>query len=379
MAISTTTGLWIVIVTLAAAGAYLLWQSRSPKPGRSAAPAAPTPGAGAAPPSPAGRGAAEPSEIPRSARNPRVERGAGPATPADPGRRPAASRADRLLQAKSWGYQLQKLNLSRAAHAPFDVLVIDYARDGSYDTALGPRDLERLRTKPDGSQRLVLAYLSIGEAESYRFYWNPAWKRRKPEWLLSENPEWKENFSVCFWDPGWQNLMCGNAGAYLDRIIAAGFDGVYLDKCDVYEDLARRDKAAARSRPDLEGDMVAFVAALSRHAKSVAPGFLVVMQNAEGLLARAPLLAAIDGVAKEELLFGVSATERKNSASDIAYSRRALDAAKAAGKAVLVVEYLDNAAKIDEAARYMARAGYILYIAPKDRELDRLNFDVWEA
>ena len=28
-----------------------------------------------------------------------------------------------------------------------------------------------LKTKKNGGQRLVIAYMSIGEAEDYRFYW----------------------------------------------------------------------------------------------------------------------------------------------------------------------------------------------------------------
>ena len=41
--------------------------------------------------------------------------------------------------------------------------------------ALTAADLARLRVKPDGSRRVVLSYLSIGEAENYRYYWNKSW------------------------------------------------------------------------------------------------------------------------------------------------------------------------------------------------------------
>lgn len=281
--------------------------------------------------------------------------------------------AKMLSQARSWGYQLQNLNLRAAQRSPFDLLVIDYARDGSDETALKPAELAQMKTKPDGSPRLVIAYCSIGEAESYRFYWQKGWKRDKPSWLLGENPDWEENYSVCFWDPGWQKLICGGPGAYIDRLIAQGFDGVYLDKCDVTDDLREHFKAAAKSRSDLDGDMVAFVQQLSAYAKSRKPGFLIIMQNAEDLLPRAPLRQAIDAVAKEELLFGLDAVERPNSAEDIAESKDLLDLMKRDGKPVFVVEYLSQAAKIDAAAERAAALGYVLYVAPKDRELDRLN------
>ena len=35
-----------------------------------------------------------------------------------------------------------------------------------------PADLAKMKRKPDGSRRYVLAYISIGEAETYRYYWN---------------------------------------------------------------------------------------------------------------------------------------------------------------------------------------------------------------
>lgn len=311
----------------------------------------------------------------------------GPAEPLTPKARPAAGRrpagaagsAMQLGDVRSWGYQLQDLDLARAEASPFDLLVIDYTKDGDEGTRLKPAEIERLKRKPDGSRRLVLAYVSIGEAESYRPYWNAAWKRDKPEWLLRESRDWPENYSVCFWEPGWQRLMCGSADAYLDRVQAQGFDGVYLDKCDVFEDLQAHEKKIAATRPAIERDMVAFVQAISRHLKARDPNFIVVMQNAEGLLNHADLVAAIDGVAKEELVYGVDGPEKKNGEDEIAWSKGCLDRARAAGKAVLVVEYLNSRDKIAKAAQAVEAFGYVLYIAPKDRQLKRLNYDVLEA
>ena len=169
-------------------------------------------------------------------------------TPAVASTGAASGTAGLLKRAQSWGYQLQNLDLNRAAASPFDLLVIDYATDGDQASALKPAEVARLQKKSDGTRRLVIAYLSIGEAESYRSYWKKDWKRQRPAWLLGENPEWEENYAVCFWDPGWQANLCGSPDAYLDRILAQGFDGIYLDKCDVGEDLKRREKQAARQR-----------------------------------------------------------------------------------------------------------------------------------
>jgi uncharacterized protein (TIGR01370 family) len=73
-----------------------------------------------------------------------------------------------LAAAKSWGYQLQNLDPDTLAASPYDMLVIDYSRDGKAARALTPEQVDKIRVKPDGERRIVLAYLSIGEAETYR-------------------------------------------------------------------------------------------------------------------------------------------------------------------------------------------------------------------
>lgn len=335
-----------------------------------------------------GRSAAPPPTVPAdatgssdAARLPEPSRGSVPQLPSDANRTrrtagtpvaPGPVDSAPHVAVRSWGYQLQHLDVARAAASPFDLLVVDYTKDGDDESALTPAEVRRLQTKPDGSRRLVFAYLSIGEAESYRGYWNPAWKKQRPAWLLDENPEWDENYAVCFWDPGWQAIMFGTPSSRLDRIIAAGFDGVYLDKADVFDDLRDAAPKVAKTRPDIEGDMVTFIRRLSTHAKAQRAGFRVIMQNAEGLLERKELRAAIDGCAREELVFGVEAPEKKNSRDEFQFSRENLDLLKREGKLVLVVEYLNATPKIAEARRIIDDLGYVLYIARKDRELDTL-------
>ena len=289
---------------------------------------------------------------------------------------PDSTTAPALLSAaKSWGYQLQDLDIGQATASPFDMLVIDYALDGDDDSALSPAQVARLKRKADGGRRLCLAYLSVGEAESYRSYWRPEWKKHKPGWLLRENPDWQENYAVRFWHDGWQELIFGQRRAYLDKIIAQGFDGVYLDKCDVFEDLERDYRKVAAERKDLAGDMIGFVQRLAAYARSKSPEFLLVMQNAEGLLRHAALRTVLDGVAKEELSFGQDGGQRRNEDDDYQYARHHLGLMRSAGKPVFVVEYLSAKAKIKEAAALCDGLGFVLTISDPSRELDRLGFD----
>lgn len=80
--------------------------------------------------------------------------------------------------------------------------------------------------------------VTVGEdanAEDYRYYWQSEWKRDKPAWLARENPEWRGNYKVRYWDPAWQEIICGAGDSYLNRILASSFDGVYLDIVDAFE------------------------------------------------------------------------------------------------------------------------------------------------
>jgi cysteinyl-tRNA synthetase len=114
----------------------------------------------------------------------------------------------------------------------YDLLIIDLFFHG---IALTPSEVDTLKVKQGGGSRLVLCYMSIGEAEDYRYYWQEDWKEDPPAWLDEENPDWDGNYKVRYWDPEWQRIIMGKDGAYVDRVLSAGFDGVYLDIIDAFE------------------------------------------------------------------------------------------------------------------------------------------------
>ncbi|MGP1457738.1 MAG: endo alpha-1,4 polygalactosaminidase [Treponema sp.] len=114
----------------------------------------------------------------------------------------------------------------------YDLVIVDLFHNGEQ---LTHEDITELRTKKNGGAQLTVCYMSIGEAEDYRYYWRREWKRRRPAWLTKENPEWRGNYKVRYWHPDWKNLIMGNPDSYLDKILSAGFDGVYLDIIDAFE------------------------------------------------------------------------------------------------------------------------------------------------
>jgi len=115
----------------------------------------------------------------------------------------------------------------------YDLLILDMFFDN--DMAFTAAEVEQMKHKANGGKRLVVCYISIGEAEDYRYYWQSDWKRHKPSWLDRETPEWPGNYKVRYWDPAWQEIICGSGDSYLNRILSTGFDGVYLDIIDAFE------------------------------------------------------------------------------------------------------------------------------------------------
>lgn len=275
----------------------------------------------------------------------------------------AAARQNPFLQAKSWAYQLNNLGpeqQARIAASPYDLVVVDYARSQATDAneqPLSREEVERMKVKPGGGRRVVIAYLSIGESEDNRYYWQPGWAKVRPAWMGAESKEWKGNYLVKYWDPTWQKIIFGNPESYVDRIIAAGFDGFYLDRADAYYRYGNTKQA--------QDTMTDFVVKLIAYIRSKQPNSGIMMQNAEELLDRPQYLSAIDAIAKEDLIWGITHREELNKKDDIDYSTKQLKDAQKAGKAIFVVEYLKNPRNIEDAKRRMSELGFVLYYGPR--------------
>ncbi|MHA1277331.1 MAG: endo alpha-1,4 polygalactosaminidase [Candidatus Helarchaeota archaeon] len=135
-----------------------------------------------------------------------------------------------LLDPSAYPNKSAYLNALNATN--YDVLIIDLFYEGQ---ELNATEVAQLQTKANGARRLVLAYMSIGEAEDYRYYWQTSWETNPPDWLAGENPNWPGNYKVRYWHMAWQNIIFGNDQSYMKKILDAGFDGVYLDIVDAFE------------------------------------------------------------------------------------------------------------------------------------------------
>ena len=289
---------------------------------------------------------------------------------AAPGVLTADSDRGRIRGVSRWIYVLQgqkeaPLPLAALAQSDADLLVIDATNGGD---PLTRKQIEGLQKGGPTGRRIVLAYVSLGEAEVYRTYWKRSWKKKPPAFLDEVNPRWEGNFKVRYWMPEWQAIARG----VLERVVNAGFDGAYLDIIDAYEYWG--PGGAKPERPTAAADMADFVAAMGAHVRKHRPGFLLVPQNGSGILDEAPdrapaYLAAIDAIGAEDTFF-FGDQPHDNPYRPQLGTITALRRFAAAGKPVLAVDYLtrkDLARRFVDAAR---RAGFVPYVGA--RELDRV-------
>ncbi len=268
--------------------------------------------------------------------------------------------------------QLQNVDLAELGDTRFDLAIIDYSREGDDGTRYTAEEIAALKSSPGGT-KLVLAYMSIGEAENYRWYWREEWDADgdgrpdslAPSWLGTANPEWPDNYPVHYWDPGWQEIILGDSG-YLARILAAGFDGVYLDIIDGYEYWGPGGESGL-NRPTAEDEMVEFVRSIAARAPQ---GFGIFPQNGEALGAHPEYLEAVTGIGREDVWYDGNEPQQPE---DTAAACARLDQFRAAGKLVLVVDYVTQRSLIDRFYARAAARGYVPYATVRD--LDRLTIN----
>lgn len=126
--------------------------------------------------------------------------------------------------------------LAALKNSDADLLIIDLYYG---EEPLSPSEINRLKMRTNGSRRLIFSYMSVGEAESYRYYWQKNWADELPDWLIAQNEQWPGSYRVKYWLPAWQKILMGSENSYLDKILSADFDGVFLDVVDAYRNFEK--------------------------------------------------------------------------------------------------------------------------------------------
>ncbi|MCX8202254.1 MAG: endo alpha-1,4 polygalactosaminidase [Candidatus Micrarchaeota archaeon] len=274
-----------------------------------------------------------------------------------------ATEVDRWKSIASFAYQLQNINLDEIRNSNYDLVVIDYSPGSDFNNFT--RD-EILLAK-NGGKKLIFAYLSIGEAENYRWYWNQQWDLNNdgipddsPSWLENSNPDWIGNYKVRYWEQGWQSILYGSESSYLDKILAAGFDGVVLDTVDSYMYWEEKEVKDAGEK------MVELVSRISKYSKEKNKDFKIIANGGLELSTYPVYLNSIDGVLRESVWY---IENEKQQIEETEYTISLLDAIKQNGKKVFIIEY--NIEKENEIKSLASEKGYLSYVTTKNLDILR--------
>ncbi len=285
-----------------------------------------------------------------------------------------------------WGYQIQSINQpgvsNTLAKSSYDMLVIEPTRtdwssdDKFFDTHALVETLKNSKSSDSAHRKLVIAYIDIGEAEDWRWYWtwSEEWPLGSPkpadwpDYIVGRDPDgWGGNYPVAFWDSDWKDIVIygnnhptnseRNYTSIIDEVIKDGFDGIYLDWVEAFED-DNVIAAASSAGKNPADEMIKFINEMRAYATNFNPDFLIIQQNAASLCSGHPeLFSTIDAIAQEGIWFEGKATDdwndRKgydivNPSDTINYYLNYLDQYKAASIPVFDCEY----------ALFSAREGY---------------------
>lgn len=215
------------------------------------------------------------------------------------------NRHQRLANVFSWfyhtGFELEEEKLTQMANSSYDMLVIEPIFTEAENLEYPIREA-LVQLKSERPDRIVLAYIDIGEAEEWRYYWQKGWKIGSPNWIVADDPDgWEGNYPVAYWHGDWKKIWLADDGQ-LSRLIEVGFDGVYLDWIEAYSD-DNVINAAVRDGVNPRDEMIEFVKEIGAVSRKMNPDFLIVSQNAAELTSSDSYSLAIDGLSQEQVWY----------------------------------------------------------------------------
>ncbi len=224
---------------------------------------------------------------------------AGAAAPPEPGQLPT------LGEVTHWLYlidvDLEPGTVDRIVVSTYDLVVLDFIPSEENNTDY-PMAQVIARLHRATHPKLVLAYIDIGQAEDYRTYWQAGWEVGEPEWIAGDDPDgWEGNYPVAFWWEEWHDIWLGEGG-YLEAILEAGFDGLYLDWVEAYSD-ENVAEIAEEEGVDPRQEMIWWIGDIADFTRARRSDFIVVAQNAAELVSSDEYVETIDAIAQEQVWF----------------------------------------------------------------------------
>ncbi|NIM84094.1 MAG: hypothetical protein GTO20_35335 [Candidatus Aminicenantes bacterium] len=316
-----------------------------------------------------------------------------------------------LSSVRYWAYQIQDLDtggaIQKIVDSTYDMVVIDpmVSHDYSFDTKDMVNRIKASKASDGVHRKLVIAYIDIGQAEEWRWYWDGhTTYEEKGEcknsyvqaiqtwapWVVACDPDgWAGNYPVAFWENDWKDIVIhgtalgSHLGLYfdsmLDEVIQDGFDGIYLDWVEAWEMDTVQTRAQNEGK-DPGQEMLNFIKEMRTYGKQYNPDFIVIQQNSSQLINEVganALKNTVDAIAQEGVWWDGNAIDDDWTNPDgydqasccTGYYLTRLRAYQAAGFPVFVCDYAVQQA--DAVYQKAAAEGFIAYATR--RPLNRLT------
>jgi cysteinyl-tRNA synthetase len=172
---------------------------------------------------------------------------------------------------------------------------------GSYDPPVN-----RAAADPTG-RKLIVGYQDISEAQAYMFPDLFAGSAL-PDWFGKQNPGYPGLFTVQYWNPAWKSAIFAN----IDKIVANGYDGVFLDVLDGDSEWSLGNPEGNPVYPDALSAMATLLSDIRTHIKSAYPGktFYLIGNGPSGIALHFPAaLRNLDAIFNEWVYYGPKPTD----------------------------------------------------------------------
>jgi len=221
-----------------------------------------------------------------------------------------------LKDVQTWAYKIQGMETNdyELMRTHFDMYVIEpmisdpFTADFDITNLIGR--IREFNKTYYGKDPLILAYIDVGQAENWRWYWQEGWEPEsvyQADWVTDVDPnDWTGNYPVAYWYDEWYNICIygTNGNSHLLTTLNYDFDGIYMDWVEGFTHEAVVEQAADEGI-DATNEMFWLIEELHTLATNVNPDYLVVAQNAADLYKHNPSLYTqiIDGIALEAIWF----------------------------------------------------------------------------
>ncbi|RMH04217.1 MAG: polysaccharide deacetylase, partial [Aquificota bacterium] len=202
----------------------------------------------------------------------------------------------------------------------------------------------------------ILGYMSVGEIEKYRSYY-----QELKGFAVGENKMW-DSLVADLRKKEYRDFLLNRVAK---NIAERGFDGFFLDTLDSYMLVAKKEEYE-----EYQKALVDFIKALRERY----PDKLIVLNRGFEVLDQVKHL--VNGIMAESLFWGLDSNRnyRKVSEEDRKWLLDQLNRAKQYGLPVIVVDYVSpkNKKLAMEVLNKISSLGFIPYVA--DKELSRIGF-----